>query len=150
MRKIGLIAIFLTFGMLLSCATTPPIPTKSGLPEITICGIGKNELMEKFVAGMSMGGATIRSSNNFQIVVGQPVTNPMLAALYGSRYNSTPELRYIFTFADTGNCTYIGARVQIVTNPGSGFEQVNDFSRGKDAYNVQHELEQLKSAAEGR
>lgn len=136
--------------ILLACATVQPISTQSGMPEITICGIGKPELMEKFAASFSMGSANIRSISNYQIVIGQPVKDPLVRSLYSSRYDSNPEYRAIFTFADVGGCTYIGARIQIVTNPGSGFERINDVSRGRDAYDLQQELEKVKAAIEGK
>jgi len=146
MKKILLLAMVLM--MVSGCATVQPIRTGSGMPEVTICGISKNEVMEKFVAGLSMKGVNIRNTNNYQIVVSKPVDNPLIAALYGSRYDSTPEARVIFTFADVNNCIYIGARLQIVTNPGSGFERITDISRGKDAYQLQQDLEELKSTIE--
>jgi len=140
----------LFFIILSGCATVQPISTQSGMPEITICGIGKSELMEKFAASFSMGGANIRSTSNYQIVIGQPVTDPLVRALYRSGYDSNPESRAIFTFADVGGCTYIGVRIQIVTNPGSGFERITDVSKGKDAYDLQQELERVKAAIEGK
>lgn len=146
MRRITV--LMLAVVILGGCATVQPILTNSGMPEVTICGISKNEVMEKFAAGLSMKGANIRNTSNYQIVVGRPVDNPLIAALYGSRYDSTPEARVIFTFADVNNCTYIGARLQIVTNPGSGFERITDISRGKDAYQLQQDLEELKSTIE--
>lgn len=146
MKKIVL--VLLTVAVLSGCATVQPIPTGSGMPEVTICGVRKNEVMEKFAAGLSMKGVNIRNTSNYQIVVGKPVDNPLIAALYGSKYDSTPEARIIFTFADINNCTYIGARLQIVTNPGSGFERITDISKGKDAYQLQQELEELKSTVE--
>ena len=141
---VGLVSI-----MLIGCATVQPIGTGSGMPEITICGIGKTKIMEAFAASVSMSGTNIRNTNNYQIVISKPVTSPLTAALYGSRYDSTPEYRAIFTFAEVGNnCTYIGARIQIVTNPGSGFERITDISKGKDAYELQEELQKLKFTIE--
>lgn len=147
MKKI-MWGVFLPF-VLLACATVQPISTKSGMPEVTICKLDKTEIMEKFAAALSMDGWNIRSANNYQIVAGKPASNLLISALFGSRYDSTPESRMIFTFADvSGNCTYIGARLQIVTNPGSGFERITDYSRGKDAHELQQQLENLKSLVE--
>ena len=109
-------------------------------------------MMEKVVAAATMDGFNIRNTSNFQIIMGKPVTNPLVAgALAGSRYDSTPESRLLcWTFADIGNnCTHIGIAVQIVTNPGSGFERIMDVSTGKDAHDLQSQLETLKLNAEG-
>jgi len=137
--------------LLMGCATLPRINTPSGRPEITICRISKNEMMEKVVAAASMDGFNIRSTSNFQIVMGKPVSNPLVGALMGSRYDSTPESRLVWTFADIGNnCIHIGVVVQIVTNPGSAFERVTDASTGKDGHQIQEGLEAIKARVESR
>ena len=147
----GTLVISLTLTLLMGCASLPPINTSSGRPEITICGVGKNEMMEKVVAGATMDGFNIRNTSNFQIVMGKPVTNLLTAALWGSRYDSTPEYRLIWTFADIGNnCTHIGVVAQIVTNPGSAFERVTDVSTGKDGHQIQEGLEEIKTRAESK
>lgn len=148
MKKIILMCSFFVI-ILMGCVTVPPISTQSGMPEVTICGIGKSELMEKCAASFSMGGANIRSTSNYQIVIGQPITDPLIKNLYDSSYYSNPEYRAIFTFADVGGgCTYIGARMQIVVKPGSGFERITDISKGKGAYDLQQKLEEVKAAIE--
>jgi hypothetical protein len=149
-REMKKIAVLILAVVLLSgCATVQPIHTQSGRPEVTICGVSKNEVMEKFVASLSTGTFTVRSTSNFQVVVGRPVNNPLAIALYGSRYDSTPEARVIFTFSEVSGCTLVSARLLIVTNPGSAFERVMDISQGKDAHELQLELEKLKSTIEG-
>lgn len=148
MRRIlvSLIAVILLSG----CANLAPLNTGSGRPEITLCGPGKTEIMEKFVAAATQDGFNIRNTSNFQIVMCKPVKNLFLAAMAGSRYDPTPEHRVTWTFADMGNnCTHIGAVLQIVTNPGSGFERITDISTGKDAHDLQRQLDALKLHAEG-
>lgn len=147
MGKLSIVIIIAT--LIFGCATLPPLNTNSGRPEITLCGVSKNEMMEKVVAGASMDGFNIRSTSNFQIVMGKPLTNPLAAGLYGSRYDSTPEFRLVWTFADIGNsCTHIGVALFMVTNPGSAFEKMSDFSTGKDAHDIQKGLEDIKSKFE--
>lgn len=147
-RTLTLLAIAAS---LMGCATVPPLNTSSGRPEVTICGVSKSELMEKVVARATMGGQNIRSTSNYQIVMGKPVTNLLAAALMGSKYDSTPEYRLVWTFANLGNnCTYVGVTVQIVTNPGSAFERITDVSSGKDAHQIQASLEEFKARMEGR
>ncbi|MBA4390235.1 MAG: hypothetical protein C0399_04780 [Syntrophus sp. (in: bacteria)] len=136
--------------LLTGCAGLPRMNTSSGRPEITICGVGKSEIMEKVVAGFIMAGFNIRNTSNFQIVMGKPVSNPLVGAMMGSRYDSTPESRLVWTFASLdNNCTHIGVVVQIVTNPGSAFERITDVSTGKDGHEIQEEFERLKARVEG-
>jgi hypothetical protein len=143
--------MFTAITLLMGCASLPRMNTSSGRPEITICRVGKNEMMEKVVAAASMDGFNIRNTSNFQIVMGKPVSNALVAALMGSRYDSTPEYRLVWTFADIGNnCTHIGVVVQIVTNPGSAFERVVDVSTGKDGHQIQEDLEKLKAIIESK
>lgn len=143
--------MFTAITLVIGCASVPRMNTSSGKPEITICRVGKNEMMEKVVAAASMDGFSIRNTSNFQIVMGKPVSNPLVAALMGSRYDSTPESRLVWTLADIGNnCTHIGVTVQIVTNPGSAYERVTDVSTGKDGHEIQKGLEAIKARVESR
>lgn len=143
--------MFVAMTFLMGCASLPPINTPSGRPEVTICGVGKSEMMEKTVAALSMDGFNIERTSNFQAVAGKLITNPLIATLYGSNYDSTPEARQVWTFSDIGNnCTHISIVVQIVTNPGSAFERVTDVSTGKDGHQLQEGLEALKKQIESR
>lgn len=143
--------LFLPVLILAGCVVLPPLNTPSGRPEITICGVSKSEIMEKTVAASTMNGFNVERTSDYQIVVGKPLSNPMAAALYGSQYDSTPEYRLVWTFADVGNnCIHVGIVIQIVTNPGSSFERITDISTGKDGHDAQQQLEQLKEKIENR
>lgn len=145
----SMIATLIGLFFVIGCAGLQPVHTSSGRPEITICRVSKTELMEKTVAAATMDGYNIRSTSSFQVVMGKPVSNILVAAFMGSRYDSTPEYRLIWTFADIGNsCTHLGIVIQIVTNPGSGFEKITDISNGKDAHQMQEQLEGLKAQIE--
>lgn len=142
MKSTFALLIFLIFA---GCAMAPRINTSSGRPEITICGPSKNELMDRFVTGMIKEGVNIRNVNAYQVITAKPADSAMVSILYGSRYDSTPEARSIWTFSGADqDCTHIGVVLQLVTNPGSAFERIHDFSKSKAAAQLQQQLEQFK------
>lgn len=151
MKNLILLFLVCTIAVVTGCAGAKPLNTNSGRPEVSICGVQKAGLMEKVVASASMDGFNIRSSSNFQIVMGKVLTNNFSAGmLYGSKYDPWPEFRLIWTLADTGNnCIHVGVVLQMITNPGSAFEKVTDVSTGKDGYQMQEGLETIKARIEG-
>lgn len=147
MKKASLLSAFVLLGLLAGCATTlSPINTASGKPEITICKTTKEELMDFVVERTLTGGGLVRKADNYQVVVGAPIDDNLIASiLLGSKYDTTPEGRLVWTFVKKGeDCVYISVNCQIVTNPGSAFERVRDISKGGDAHEIQKGLEEMK------
>ncbi len=148
MKKLSVVLAIVA--MAVGCAAASPLQTGGGGPAITICKAGKTELMEKLAAMSSGAGVKVKTPDSGRIIVSKPVTDPATAALFGTRYNPTPEHREIMTFTAAGNnCTDIGIVIQIVTNPGSPYEKVTDVSKGKDAQEAQDMLQSFKARVEG-
>lgn len=114
--------------LLTGCAAPkPPLNTPSGNPEILIPNVTRKQAADALVGWLSSVGMTIRLINEYQLVVGQRADNDTMAKLlYGSKYDTVPEYRLSFTFVEEQRGVKVYSRAAIVTNPGSGFERVND------------------------
>jgi hypothetical protein len=138
--------IWLTVILLLAgCATAPPLQTPSQRPEVTISGATKKEILDVLVTEMLASGAQIKQMNDYSVVFGKQDSSLGGALLYGSKYDSTPEMRITYNMVETGNAIRVFCNAAMVTNPGSGFERVNDVTGGKLAHEIQAMLERLKA-----
>lgn len=148
MKVISTIAIS---ALLVACAAPPqPLATASGNPEVLLRGVDRQVVMDALVAELAASGATIRSNTTNQLVVGKRLENNFAAQFFfGSRYDSVPEARITYTVAPlpTGHVRVFG-RAAVVTNPGSGFERVNDVTAG-EGKQIQAMLERMKASIEG-
>jgi hypothetical protein len=133
------------------CATPPaPLSTPSGRPEVTITGVSKKQVADAIVAGALARGSQIKSVNEYAVVLTQRVHGNLGASLaYGSRYDSTPEVRVTLNMVDVSGGVKVYARGEMVTNPGSAFERLNDVT-AHQAANLQTSLVDLKSRFPGR
>jgi hypothetical protein len=140
-RLIWLTALLLVGG----CATAPPLQTPSQRPEVTISGATKKEILDVLVAEMLANGAQIKQMNDYSVVFGKRDSSLSGALLFGSKYDSTPEMRITYNMVETGKAIRVFCNAAMVTNPGSGFERVNDVTGGKLAHEIQAMLERLKA-----
>jgi hypothetical protein len=132
--------------VLAGCAAPPkPLGTPSGRPEVIISGATKKQVADAIVAGALAKGSQIKSVTEYAVVLTQRVQGNLGASLvYGSRYDSTPEVRVTLNMVDVTGGVRVYARGEMVTNPGSAFERVNDVTV-HHAENLQTSLADLKS-----
>ena len=104
------------------CATIQPAPTASGRPEILVPG-GREAVKQKFMAWALRTGTKIESESASQVVVSAPMQNLGAQLIYGSNFNRVPVARYRYTFLPEGSSTRVFSQGEVVTNPGSAFEQ---------------------------
>jgi len=133
-----------------ACITTQPINTASGKPEVTICKSNKTDLMNMVTSTAISKGYSIKSANDYQIVVTKPISNLVHRIIVSSTYDTSPEERLVWMFADIGNnCTHLGIALQNVTAPNTGREKIRDISTGAGGASLQEWLENLKAKIEG-
>ena len=67
-------------------------------------------------------GARIDSATDYSLTVKVHNSGFLCNFLYGSRFNSYPEIRTFYSFVQDGKNTIVSANSMIVTNPNSSFE----------------------------
>lgn len=133
---------------LLGCATPPPVlSTPSGNPEVVIQGVTRKQVVDKIVDAMSARGLTLRTVSDHQVVAGGRAEDFAARFFHGSRYDGVPEYRVTFTMVEQAPGVKVYSRAAIVTNPGSGFERVNDMTQPQGK-NIQDMLLKLKRSME--
>jgi membrane-associated protease RseP (regulator of RpoE activity) len=143
MKKLArLIAVLAVFAA--GCVTA--LPTPSGAPEVTIHAPRKY-VANLFANAYSNDGFTVKTANDFTLVVEKPNQSLAASLLFGSRFSGTPNVRVSLSFADTNDGTHVRARVEAVTNPGSGFEQTTDLSG--TAGDLLKQFQMVKAELEG-
>ena len=130
--------------ILTGCATTPQLKTASGKPEVTIPNTTKKVIFDALTNAMIQQGYEIRNINDYSAVYGKRTNSILASMLLGSQYDSTPEARVAYTIVDTSEGVRVVATLQMITNPGSAFERVTDFSQQPDAQSWQSFLENLR------
>jgi S1-C subfamily serine protease len=141
-----IIALFFIYG----CATTKPLNTPSGKPDITIPNVNKKQVTDALVSQMINQGFSIKSSSDYNIVFIKPLDNFGAELLLGSNYDRTPEHRASFMLVESGDGIRIVLTNQAITNPGSAFEKVTDLSTGKSGQSWQDFLVSFKGIFVGR
>lgn len=84
--------------------------------------------------------------NDYQIIVKKDATDFATRVLYGSHFNSVPENRVEFTFANVGDGVRIMACAKIITNPNSAYEK----SSIREDKSIQNLLDSYKQALEAQ
>lgn len=131
--------------LLLGCASAQQISLPSGRPEIDIRS-DKKVVIDAIANMYSRAGYAIKTVNDFSLVVDKPDTSVGSSILFGSRFAPTQNMRVSLNFSGMGDSTHILGRVEVVTNPGSGFEKVTDLSA--NALFVQNTLAEAKHLLE--
>jgi len=141
----GICILLLAF---LRCATAPGprVQLPTGHPEVDIRGVDKKIVIDSLANGYSASGFTIKTVNDYSLVVEKADPSLTSSILFGSRLSGTPNVRVIFNVAEAGAMTHVGAQVQMVTNPGSGFENLTDISAS--AGQLQKRLTEMKTGME--
>ena len=147
----SLLATIATAALLVGCAAPArqPLSTPSGRPEVTIQGASKKQVADAIVAGALEHGTQVKSVSDYGVVLARRADGNLAAALlYGSRYDSTPELRLHLNMVDVTSGVRVFGRAEMVTNPGSAFERINDVTAGS-MHDVQALLGRLESKFKG-
>lgn len=94
-------------------------------------------------------GRNYRITKDTDLVVefAAPTDNVWAQVLLSSNFSSQVDARVSVQFVGD-NPTTVTWRAFLVTNPGSGFEQLTDVSRGADAPGLQMAISQALAAAE--
>jgi len=149
-KSIYAFAIILSLVLTYGCATTRPLSTPSGKPDITISNATKRQVTDALVSQMLNQGFNIKSSSDYNIVFTKPLDNLAAQLLLGSRYDSTPEHRASFMLVESGAGVRIVLTNQAITNPGSAFERVTDLSTGESGQSWQNFLVSFATLFRGR
>lgn len=106
----------------------------------------KTRTKEAIIATFVPRGYQIVKDSEFQLVMDRPANDSFGAQLvYGSQWNSIPNARVILTITGS-KPTNVNSQIQVVTNPGSGFERVNDVSNHAESRNtIAAAMEQAKA-----
>ncbi len=129
MFRFGSIAFVATVAVASGCATPQPRhPTVSGNPEVVIQGVSRKQVIDAIVEAELNKGMQLRSVNEYGVVVARKIDGSFMASLlYGSRYDSIPEARIHYNVVEVGSSSVkLFSRLDMVTNPGSGFERTSD------------------------
>jgi PBP1b-binding outer membrane lipoprotein LpoB len=145
MKKLQIVSVLL-LTMAVGCATTQ-LQTPSGKPDIQINApesIVSKAILDRIV---SKGGIVRSQSEN--IIVAEYKATVAANLLFGSRFNPDTIERYTFNLIDAEeNRTRVVITVEIVSNPHSAYEKVQDFS--KAAAPAQQMLLEIKNKVEGK
>ncbi len=143
------IAILLLVMLLVAgCATPVTHNTPSGKPEVTINGVDADTVAASVIDRMINRGYNVTNSNNRMLVFEKPLENTMAAALYGSRYDSQPNVRITYNINNYQNKTRVVASFAVVTNPGSSFERLTPANNNQDTVKYQDMLNEIKASLE--
>ena len=140
-------ARFLAVAMLCICITgcatvqqTPSLNTPSGRPEITVPADRVDSVIAYVLSFSIDRGYTIRQQTPAMIMMERPANDLQTSMLYGTRFNANPNLRSTWIIIRSGDTSRIVGDFAIVTNPGSGYEYVNQITRGPALHTMQEIL----------
>ncbi len=138
---------------LAGCVPPATFTTPSGNPETLIEGATKHAVMNAIVGSTASAGWSLQTSSEYQVVVTQPMTG-IVGALMGSEANPVAVWRETLTLVEQGDGVRVIGAVAMVTNPGTGYEEVTDVTHGKAGQQLQEYLDDLgralRPAAEGQ
>ncbi|GAJ94355.1 hypothetical protein [Rhizobium rhizogenes] len=128
--KIRTFAVLALSVALSACQTAPATPLA---PQDFTINASKLKTKEAIIATFLPRNYKIIRDSEFQLVLDRPANDNFGAMLlFGSKFNGVPDARVTFTITGD-NPTQVNSRLELVTNPGSGFEQVTDINGNSDA-----------------
>lgn len=140
--NIKLVIALLSLLFLASCQTAQgPLATNN-----FTFNADKTRTKEAIIATFLPRGYQIVKDSEFQLVLDRPANDSLGAQIvYGSQWNSVPNARVVFTITGN-NPTNVNSQIQVVTNPGSGFERINDVSNHAESRStIAASMEQAKT-----
>lgn len=142
---------FMLLAFLGGCVTdaassyTPATP--SGKAEVTIKAPVAT-IKSAIISGAMNQGLNVTKDTDYLLQLEKPTQNLGAAMLLGSKYDSVPNERYVFTFAPTNDSVRVVVSPMFVTNPGSAFEQLTPITNGQGIQRTQETLTELKTRLE--
>jgi hypothetical protein len=136
------------FALLLNGCQTAEAPlTASGKPEVTIKA--QTAAIKARLLSLAMDRRfNVTKDTEYLLQVEKPSDNIGAAILLGSKYDSIPAERIVFTFAPLGDSVRVVAASMYVTNPGSAFEHITPINAGEGVDKTQATLQELKLSLE--
>jgi hypothetical protein len=123
----GLAIVFAAALLAAGCQTVP-----QAAPLSTSYDAGNNATKTALVTAFSAAGYQIHRDSEFQLVFDKPNTAFAAQMVFGSQFNIVPNSRVTLTIVGS-EPTRVNVGLAIVTNPGSGFESVTDFTSNPEA-----------------
>jgi hypothetical protein len=96
------------------------------------------------LATVLSGCQTAAQATEYLLQIEKPSDDLGAAILLGSKYDSVPAERIVFTFAPLGDSVRVVAASMFVTNPGSAFEQITPVNAGEGIDRTQATLQEIK------
>ena len=145
MRVLGIVALCAVLG---GCQTDVQAPiTASGKPEVTIKA--PIAAIKARLLSLAMDRRfNVTKDTEYLLQIEKPSDNLGAAILLGSKYDSVPAERIVFTFAPLGDSVRVVAASMFVTNPGSAFEQITPVNAGEGINQTQAALQEIKQSLE--
>lgn len=134
--------------VLTGCQTDAQAPvTASGKPEVTIKA--STSAIKARLLSLAMDRRfSVTKDTEYLLQIEKPTDNFGAAILLGSKYDSVPAERVVFTFAPLGDSVRVVAASMFVTNPGSAFEQLTPINAGEGITRTQATLQEIKDSLE--
>jgi hypothetical protein len=134
--------------VLAGCQTAAQAPvTASGKPEVTIKA--QTAAIKARLLSLAMDRRfNVTKDTEYLLQIEKPSDNLGAAILLGSKYDSVPAERIVFTFAPLGDSVRVVAASMFVTNPGSAFEQITPINAGEGVVRTQAALQEIKQSLE--
>jgi hypothetical protein len=130
---------------LIGCASGQPLNTPSGKPEVTIRDASRKDIRDTIVSLMANDGWQVRRVKDNVVVVGRATGNWNTILTYASASNKIPENQITFTLDETGSDDVrVICRGTVVTDAGSGFENVAEVEGGSFNKEAQAALDKLQ------
>lgn len=139
---------FAVAAVLTGCQTAAEAPaTASGKPEVTIKAPTAAIKARLLSLGMDRR-FNVTKDTEYLLQIEKPSDNLGAAILLGSKYDSVPAERIVFTFAPLGDSVRVVAASMFVINPGSAFEQFTPINAGEGIDRTQATLQEIKQSLE--
>jgi hypothetical protein len=140
--------LFALAALLIGCQTEAQAPmTASGRPEVTIKA--PTAAIKARLLSLAMDRRfNVTKDTEYLLQIEKPTDNFGAAILLGSKYDSVPAERIVFTFAPLGDSVRVVAASMFVTNPGSSFEQLTPVNAGEGINQTQAALQEIKQSLE--
>jgi hypothetical protein len=133
---------------LAACQTAQPPSTASGKPEVTIRATTAAAVKARILSLAMDRRFNVTQDTEHLLQVEKPSDNLGASLLLGSKYDSVPSERIVFTFAPIGDQVRVVASSMYVTNPGSAFERITPVAAGEGVDRTQATLDELKASME--
>lgn len=120
------------------------VANASKIYNVTLNNVDKKPAIDLMLDEIMSNGFNIISANDYQLLVKKDADDFWVRVFYGSRFNSTPEIRMNINFVQLDNNTRVAAEAKIVTNPNSAYEKSQPIENNE----IQKMLDRFKNNAE--